>query len=428
MEIHTLRFPSASYRPMPAANEPQFFVLVTDTASTAARTGIQTLVRGLIAGLRQLKADFHLVQWRMDKGGLIRLRPSINADLGKLGEKKFLPLKTLLHPQNWGLVRQAKARNYRLPIHLHPAHRDVIDKAWLLIPELIYSDEATQIIDYARQWRLRIAGIFHDAIPISHPHLVRPDAVTHHAEYMRALAQADAVLAVSRESAHAFVEFARANGLPDRPVSVCSEPAEISGVTRVAEVQRGGSESINLLCVSTLEPRKNHIVLIEAFEDFLMRFPNVNAFLHLVGAPYHAAPEIVTYVEDAVRRNPRILWHGKLSQPDLISKYRDMDFTVYPSFLEGFGLPVVESLWMGKPCICANFGAVGESAEGGGCLMVDVRDRRALSDAIASMATQPGLRQSLAREATSRDLKTWRDYAAEIRSALTDRHRTRHTA
>ena len=408
---------------MTAGKQPPIFVLVTDTAFSSALTGIQTLVRGLITGLVKVKANFHLVQWRQDKDGLLRLRPKISAELGKPGEKKFLPINTLFQRENWRLIRQAKARNYRLPVHLHPAHRDVIDQAWLLIPELMYSGDAAPIVDYAKQCRLRVAAIFHDAIPTSHPHLVRPEAVTHHADYMRALARADAVLAVSRESAEAFVQFASSNNLPHQHVRVCSEPAEIPGVTRVIEAQSCNPSAINLLCVSTLEPRKNHMVLIKAFEDFLIACPNVNAFLHLVGAPYNAAPEIATFVTEAVGRNPRILWHGKLNQADLINHYRSMDFTVYPSFLEGFGLPVVESLWMGKPCVCANFGAVAESAAGGGCLTVDVRDRGALRDAIASMCTRPELRQSLAREATTRPLKTWRDYAEEIQNTLTGGHR-----
>ena len=57
------------------------------------------------------------------------------------------------------------------------------------------------------------------------------------------------------------------------------------------------------------------------------------------------------------------------------------DFTVYPSVEEGFGLPILESLWCGKPAICANFGAMLEVAEaGGGC---DGHRRDGMSGAMA---------------------------------------------
>jgi glycosyltransferase involved in cell wall biosynthesis len=48
--------------------------------------------------------------------------------------------------------------------------------------------------------------------------------------------------------------------------------------------------------------------------------------------------------------------------------YRDCDFTVYPSLVKGFGLPIVESLWNCRPCICANFGEMAEIAKEGVCL------------------------------------------------------------
>lgn len=404
---------------MRAGKKPSFLVLVTDTSINPAKSGIQTLVYGLIAGLRKARQPFHLVEWNLEKQALYRLRPETSARLGKPGESKFWPIKALIQPRHWPLAREAKARNYRLPVDRHPQHRDGCGNWWLLIPELMYLGHADDVVRFAKQARLRIAAIFHDAIPISHPHLVRPTLPVEHANYMRALAGTDAVLAVSRESADAFIRFAKENQLPHNHVSVCPESGQILGTERVTTSPASrDSKAIHLLCVSTLEPRKNHRTLIEAFEDFTAKSPDLEVFLHLVGDSDKAAPEITEFVTTATRRNPRIRWHGKISWAELLDLYHLTDFTVYPSFLEGFGLPIVESLWMGKPCICANFGAVQEIAAAGGCLMVDVCEPRALTDAIAAMAGRPELRQSLTEQAVKRPLRTWRDYAIEIRNIL----------
>ncbi len=85
---------------------------------------------------------------------------------------------------------------------------------------------------------------------------------------------------------------------------------------------------------------------------------------------------------------------------------------------EGFGLPITESLWHGRPCICADFGVMAEHARGGGCLTVDTRDAAALAEAIRQLATDASLRHRLAREAIERPLKTWREYADDIVLAL----------
>jgi cephalosporin hydroxylase len=86
--------------------------------------------------------------------------------------------------------------------------------------------------------------------------------------------------------------------------------------------------------------------------------------------------------------------------------------------VEGFGMPIVESLWHGRPCICSGDGVMGELAAGGGCLTVDVHDELALSDAIGRLATDHALRRKLAAEAVQRPIKTWREYGAEVCSLL----------
>ena len=91
---------------------------------------------------------------------------------------------------------------------------------------------------------------------------------------------------------------------------------------------------------------------------------------------------------------------------------------MFPSELEGVGLPIIESLWFARPCICANFGAMSQTAIGGGCLTTDVRDPQALADAILSLAGSPHRRTALAIEAAARPLRTWEQYATEVLACL----------
>lgn len=86
--------------------------------------------------------------------------------------------------------------------------------------------------------------------------------------------------------------------------------------------------------------------------------------------------------------------------------------------LEGFGLPILESLWCRRPCICANFGAMDETAWGGGCVVTDVRDPQALADAILALATDPVRREILATEIDTRGLRQWEEYARDLLTHL----------
>src|SRR3546814_9879591 len=82
---------------------------------------------------------------------------------------------------------------------------------------------------------------------------------------------------------------------------------------------------------------------------------------------------------------------------DLNKLYAASDFTVYPSYEEGFGLPILESLWHARPCICMNQGAMAEVALGGGCLQVNVCIEDELVQAIKRSEEHTSELQSLMR-------------------------------
>jgi glycosyltransferase involved in cell wall biosynthesis len=78
--------------------------------------------------------------------------------------------------------------------------------------------------------------------------------------------------------------------------------------------------------------------------------------------------------------------------------------------MEGFGLPIAESLWHGKPCLCGGNGALGEIAHGGGCLIVDQTNPLALAEGIKSLLRDQQLYARLCDEARARKFRSWTDY------------------
>ena len=136
--------------------------------------------------------------------------------------------------------------------------------------------------------------------------------------------------------------------------------------------------------------------------------------LILVGNGYTGAEVLADWVREAARRDERIEWRGAISQPELEAEFTRASFTVYPSFAEGFGLPVLESLWMGKPCICYEHGVMSELAADGGCMMVDITDSTELSMAMERLCSDRALIEVLCRQATAREIMTWPSYGDAI--------------
>ena len=404
---------------MPAS----IFYVCGDTARNPGRSGIQTVVRSLAAAFGAAGVPVRPVIWRPANAHLRPLPAAWSLGLGAepLRPPPLAPFAFLRHPASWPALLLAGGNAEHLPLHRHPHSHQAPPGTWVLLPELLYGgNRAAHLIGYVRRRGWRLAAILHDAIPVQHPEFVPPGLPADHAEYMRALGRADLILPNSEATAAGWREFMDRENLASPPVRVCTLACDLPGLPRVRTVKPSTPDTPpRLLCVSTLEPRKNHRTLFDAYTLAALRRPDLRLPLDLVGASYVGSPDIAAAAHALVARFPDcVRWHERVEQAALQRLYADCDFTVYPSVLEGFGLPVIESLWLARPCLCANFSVMAENALGGGCLTTDVRDPSSLADAILRLATSPDLLQDLARQATTRHLKTWREYADELLNAL----------
>ncbi len=402
---------------------PTVLLMVGDTVINPGRSGIQTVVRSLAAAFGVMRAPVRLVVWNAPLRQLRPLPPESSAGLAaeQLRDAPGIPLSLLWHPSSWWYWFAHRGRAGCLPLHLHPSYRSLPAGTWVLMPELIYRGRAAQFVRYIHERGWKVALIFHDAIPVEHPEYAPPELPENHAGYMRGFAGADLILPSCETTNLSWHAFMKKESLTSPPTRVCRLACDIPGVprTRNLPLERPDPRAVRMLCVSTLEPRKNHLTLLAAYELAVAARPDLSLEMDLVGARYVDRADIVEAVQALVKRHPgKVRWREHVDHAVLNSLFRDCDFTVYPSVLEGFGLPVIESLWLGRPCVCANFSVMAENAAGGGCLTCDTRDPQALADAMIRLAESPELRHRLAVEATTRPLKTWHEYAAEVLLAM----------
>ena len=234
---------------------------------------------------------------------------------------------------------------------------------------------------------------------------------------MRCFSGADLILPVSKWAFRAWNEFVDPRGFARPPVIPCAPGGDTFVRTRgVASFPPDDPAApVRILSVSTVGARKNQRALLAAYDLAVAARPDLRIELILAGASRPSADNFPAAIHEAMARHPgKVEWIERAEYSALRVFYEACDFTVYPSEMEGFGLPILESLWFGKPCVCANFGAMAETAEGGGCMTVDVRNTQALADAIIALAGSPETRRRLSAEAAARRIKTWEEYAAEL--------------
>jgi glycosyltransferase involved in cell wall biosynthesis len=247
------------------------------------------------------------------------------------------------------------------------------------------------------------------------------EVVQQFGEYLEVLACVNCLWAISGESLRQFERYADRHGLPlPQERGTIWLPGQFAAEPRESVVRKPVStvDPLLILCVGSIEPRKNHRNLIEAFRSLLLRRPDLPLRLVLIGHRFAGADDLVNWLEAVIQEEPRISWTGLLPDAEVGAMYRHATFTVYPSLVEGFGLPIMESLWMGCPCLCHSGGVMAELAAEGGCLTADMNDIAAIERALERLAEDAELRQQLAREATTREIINWRAYGAKIASGL----------
>jgi glycosyltransferase involved in cell wall biosynthesis len=257
-------------------------------------------------------------------------------------------------------------------------------------------------------------GLFHDAIALRLPELTPPGTVGRFPGYLRELAAFDGIAAVSEDSRRSLLDYWRWAGLAGCP-SVVAIPLGVDPPPP-APLAEPGSSAPSLpvvLSVGSLEGRKNHLALLEACESLWT--DGVRFQLRLIGlAQAQTGRAALARLRQLQAAGRPIRYDGPVGEDELHAAYRECEFTVYPSLVEGFGLPVLESLGHGKPCVCSAAGALGESARDGGCLALETVDAPNLASALGLLLARPDLRAGLAAAASARVFKTWPAYAAEL--------------
>ena len=263
-----------------------------------------------------------------------------------------------------------------------------------------YNDLSTL---YARKRDVGFKAVLycHDLIPIRYPHLMSFDARAVFARHFVDVAHtADHVVAVSRASLDDFREFLHEVGAPVPPISVIHNGSDLAADDEEAgEPPRPElADRPFVLCVGTIEARKNHALLYNVWDRLVARHGERTPLLVLVGMVGWGVGDLLW----RMRGNPRVAEHivllSELSDEGLQWLYHHCLFTVYPSFVEGWGLPVVESLAVGKPCVASNAAAIVEASQGRVPLLDPLDfpawlaqierwafDRRALAAATASL-------------------------------------------
>ena len=222
------------------------------------------------------------------------------------------------------------------------------------------------------------------------------------AQVRRSTRRARGVIAVSEATKRDLVELF---GLPPQRITVVyngvDESFSLCPPQAAAEHRADNSQPARyILHLGTLEPRKNLARLVQAFARVRAHSAGDPPLkLVLAGGKGWSYDAIFTEVE-RLGLTEDVLFPGYIDDRALADWYRGAAVFVYPSLMEGFGLPVLEAMACGAPVVTSNISSLPEVA-GDAALLVDPYNVEALADALLGLLDN----DALAAELRARGLK-----------------------
>lgn len=204
--------------------------------------------------------------------------------------------------------------------------------------------------------------------------------------------RADQIITISSSSKRDLVQW---YGVPEAKITVVHEAASAafsppSAEAKEAARRRYGLSDPFIICVGTIEPRKNLTRLLDAMSQVARM--GVTCELALVGKTGWLYEPILRHLASAPTVRCRLL--GYVPDDELCALYGAATLSVLPSLYEGFGLPVLEAMACGTPVACSRASSVPEIAADA-AVYFDPLEVQDMAQVIHSVLTQKELQASL---------------------------------
>ncbi|HUR89851.1 MAG TPA: glycosyltransferase [Ramlibacter sp.] len=278
-----------------------------------------------------------------------------------------------------------------------------------------------------RTSHVRVVFMVYDLLPMILPGCFLPEAAENHARWLRVVANSDVAVCISQAVATQLREWLDANvpGAPLQEIRWVHLGADL-GERGSAEPFRDGAQEIlkrvrehpSFLMVGTIEPRKSHAQVLDAFELLWQR--GSDATLVISGRAGWMTEALVERLRSHPENGNRLLWVEEATDDLLKRLYESCSALVLASRGEGFGLPLVEAAQRGLPIIARDLPVFREVAGDHAYYFIDGDSAQVLAGSIESWLQM----RKDGRHPKSSGMRwlTWAQSAAKLRQVLdTDR-------
>jgi glycosyltransferase involved in cell wall biosynthesis len=274
------------------------------------------------------------------------------------------------------------------------------------LPEPTFRSEILSVLS---QWQdNRNANVFvllYDILPQTHPEVYGAPHQLFTSRYFRLVARSQNVACISVATRHQLEHRLRRCPAPN------SIALDLGADSLAPHPLRQEAMRPTFVMVGTVEPRKRHEVVLQAFD----RLWDAGRDYRLIvfGGAGWCEPEFLSSLRSRSGRDHRFTWHESASDKDIAQEMRKASAAIYISELEGYGLPAVEALAAGCPLIAAaNLPALA-GLDPKGQIRLPVVNADTVAAAVEKVA-DGSTRRRLSIEASDLQLPTWERFARDL--------------
>jgi glycosyltransferase involved in cell wall biosynthesis len=277
----------------------------------------------------------------------------------------------------------------------------------VLVPE-IFAGERAEFFDKMPQQELeRCRFIIYDLLPMTHPEYFLPDMPVILSKYFQVVRRVGNCGFISEYSREMY--YQRLKRTAHRGGVVLPLGSDAFGARAT---QRRLNRPLTFSVLGTIEPRKNHQIVLDAFEPLLRQIEGLR--LHFIGKIGWVDSELAQRVQTlASDKNSGFRFFPTLADGAIRSCIEQSRATIYVSAAEGYGLPPVESLWLGTPVIASSTIPSLRALGAAGIHCVEPLTVENLRRAVLAFLDDTYANQKT-EEAMQVSLPTWRSFTQEV--------------
>jgi glycosyltransferase involved in cell wall biosynthesis len=298
-------------------------------------------------------------------------------------------------------IRRHSAPNAGSPIQISQQDTILVPEAFGQLERFLFFRNMPE-----REFQ-RCRFFVHDMLPLTHPQYFPPDMPAGMCTYFNVVRRAYHCGFNSEYTRDTYYGRLKRTGTRDGVVFPLGSDALGTRAPRPTL-----NRALNFIVLGTIEPRKNHELILEAFEPLLGHIAGLT--LTLIGKMGWVEPRVAHKVHAFISaKNPGVIFRSGLSDTEIRSCVEQARATIYVSSAEGFGLPPVESLWTGTPVIASHAIPSLENLKSLGIHYVEPLTALNLRKAVLAFLDDNYANRK-AEETVHLDLPTWRSFTVQV--------------